>query len=36
MEGSAPELGGALRGAVKIAPGTDLTKGTRKVWEADT
>ena len=27
---------GALRGAVEIAPGTDLTKGTRKVWEADT
>jgi antitoxin (DNA-binding transcriptional repressor) of toxin-antitoxin stability system len=27
---------GALRGTVKIAPGTDLTQGTGEVWEADT
>jgi len=34
--GSAPELWGALRGTVKIPPGTDLTQGTGEVWEADT
>jgi antitoxin (DNA-binding transcriptional repressor) of toxin-antitoxin stability system len=42
MEEGCPDGGqragalGALRGTVRIAPGTDLTKGTRKVWEADT
>jgi prevent-host-death family protein len=30
-----PELWGAMRGTVKVAPGTDLTKGTGEVWEAD-
>ena len=30
------ELWGALRGTVKMAPGTDLTQGTGEVWEADT
>jgi hypothetical protein len=36
MEGGAPKLSGALRGTVKIAPGTDLTQRTGEVWEADT
>jgi hypothetical protein len=31
IEGSASELWGALRGTVKIAPGTDLTQGTGEV-----
>jgi prevent-host-death family protein len=30
-----PELWGAMRGTVKLAPGTDLTSGTDEVWEAD-
>jgi hypothetical protein len=30
-----PELWGAMPGKVKVAPGTDLTKGTGGVWEAD-
>ena len=29
------ELWGAMRGTVKVAPGTDLTRGTDEVWEAD-
>jgi hypothetical protein len=29
------ELWGAMRGTVKVAPGTDLTQGTDEVWEAD-
>jgi len=29
------ELWGAMRGTVKVASGTDLTKGTGEVWEAD-
>jgi antitoxin (DNA-binding transcriptional repressor) of toxin-antitoxin stability system len=29
------ELWGAMRGTVKVAPGTDLTNGTSEVWEAD-
>ena len=36
MKGSAAELWGALRGTVKITRGTDLTRGTGEVWEADT
>ena len=36
MVSSATELWGALRGTVKIAPGTDLTQGTGEIWEADT
>jgi antitoxin (DNA-binding transcriptional repressor) of toxin-antitoxin stability system len=36
VESSPVELWGALRGTVKVAPGTDLTKGTGEVWEADT
>lgn len=31
----AVELWGAMRGTVKLAPGTDLTKGTGEIWEAD-
>ena len=29
------DLWGALRGTVKVAPGTDLTEGTGEAWEAD-
>jgi antitoxin (DNA-binding transcriptional repressor) of toxin-antitoxin stability system len=29
-----PELWGALRGSVTVAPGTDLTAGTGAPWEA--
>ena len=29
------ELWGAMAGSVRIAPGTDLTKPTGEVWEAD-
>ena len=36
FESSSAELWGALRGTVKIAPGTDLTQGTEEVWEAET
>ena len=36
VEGDLAELWGAMRGTVKVAPGTDLTKGTGEVWEADT
>ncbi|MGA7868672.1 MAG: hypothetical protein WA709_09905 [Stellaceae bacterium] len=35
LGGEPPELWGAMRGTVKAAPGTDLTKGTGEVWEAD-
>jgi antitoxin (DNA-binding transcriptional repressor) of toxin-antitoxin stability system len=35
-EGDAAELWGPLRGTVKVVPCTDLTQGTREVWEADT
>ena len=30
------ELWGALRGTVKIPPGTDLTEPTGETWEAET
>ena len=30
------ELWGAMRGAVTIAPGTDLTEPTGEIWEAET
>jgi prevent-host-death family protein len=30
------ELWGAMRGSVKVAPGTDLTQPTEEVWEAET
>ena len=33
---SPTELWGALRGTVRIAPGTDLTQGTGEFWEAET
>jgi len=29
------ELWGAMRGTVRVPPGTDLTKGSGEVWEAD-
>jgi hypothetical protein len=28
-------LWGALRGSVKVLPGTDLTEGTAEDWEAE-
>jgi prevent-host-death family protein len=30
------ELWGAMRGSVKVAPGTDLTQPTGEIWEAET
>jgi antitoxin (DNA-binding transcriptional repressor) of toxin-antitoxin stability system len=36
VERESTELWGALRGTVRIPPGTDLTRSTREVWEADT
>ena len=36
VEQQPAELWGAMRGTVKVAPGTDLTEGTGEVWEADT
>jgi antitoxin (DNA-binding transcriptional repressor) of toxin-antitoxin stability system len=36
LESEPAELWGAMRGTVKVAPGTDLTKGAGEVWEADT
>jgi prevent-host-death family protein len=36
VEHEPPELWGAMRGSVTIAPGTDLTRPTGEVWEAET
>jgi antitoxin (DNA-binding transcriptional repressor) of toxin-antitoxin stability system len=30
-----PDLWGALRGSVRVLPGTDLTSGTAEPWEAE-
>ena len=35
LGGEQPEFWGAMRGTVNVAPGTDLTKGTGEVWEAE-
>jgi hypothetical protein len=35
MEHEPAEFWGAMGGTVKVAPSTDLTKGTGEVWEAD-
>jgi len=35
LEQEFPELWGAMRGSVKVAPGTDLTQPTGEVWEAE-
>ena len=35
VEQELPELWGAMRGTVKIAPGTDLTQPTGEIWEAE-
>jgi antitoxin (DNA-binding transcriptional repressor) of toxin-antitoxin stability system len=35
MESGPTELWGALRGTVRVAPGTDLTGGTSEEWAAD-
>ena len=32
--GDAPELWGALKGSVQVAPGVDLTAPTGEVWDA--
>jgi prevent-host-death family protein len=29
------ELWGAMRGTVKISPGTDLTQGADEIWDAE-
>jgi len=34
-EHSLPELWGALRGSVTVPPGTDLTRSTGEIWQAD-
>ena len=34
-EQSLPALWGALRGSVTVPDGTDLTRGTGEVWQAD-
>lgn len=36
VEHELPELWGAMRGSVKVAPGTDLTQPAGEVWEAET
>jgi len=35
VEHAPGDLWGALRGTVKVAPGTYLTEGTSEAWEAD-
>ena len=32
LEAASVDLWGALRGTVKVAPGTDLTEGTGQAW----
>jgi len=34
-EGEEVELWGAMRGTVRVPPGTDLTQPTGEVWDAD-
>jgi antitoxin (DNA-binding transcriptional repressor) of toxin-antitoxin stability system len=36
FDSSPAQLWGAMRGTVKVTPGTDLTQGTGEVWEAET
>ena len=36
IERETAELWGAMRGSVKIAPGTDLTQPSGETWEAET
>jgi hypothetical protein len=36
LERGLAELWGAMRGTVKLAPGTDLAQGTGEIWEAET
>jgi prevent-host-death family protein len=35
VEHELAELWGAMRGTVKVAPGTDLTQGADEFWEAE-
>ena len=35
LEQEAAELWGAMRGTVKLAPGTDPTQGADEVWDAE-
>ena len=35
VEGPRTELWGALKGTVKVAPGTELTRGAGETWKAE-
>jgi hypothetical protein len=35
LKGEHADVWGVMRGTVKVAPGTDLMKGTGEVWETD-
>jgi prevent-host-death family protein len=35
VEHEPAELWGAMRGTVRVAPGTDLTEATGEIWEAE-
>jgi len=35
IDDTPPDLYGAMRGSVTVAPGTDLTQGTGELWDAD-
>lgn len=35
LPASPPELWGALKGTVKVAPGVELTMGTGEPWDAE-
>lgn len=35
IDDTPPDLWGAMRGTVTIAPDTDLTQGTGELWDAD-
>ena len=35
LDAEMPELWGAMRGSVTVAPGTDLTAPTGEIWDAE-
>ncbi len=35
IDSDMPELWGAMRGSVTVAPGTDLTAPTGEIWDAE-
>jgi antitoxin (DNA-binding transcriptional repressor) of toxin-antitoxin stability system len=35
IDDAPPDLWGAMRGSVTLAPGTDLTQGTGEAWDAE-